>query len=175
MPVSLTSFSGKRLSGTSTLQWRTATEQNTSAFHVEFSRNNTGFQRAGTVKATRASNGSSYSFQHNYSAEGHLYYRLAIEEDNGKINYSTIIRLSSFDKSGIKIYPTIIQNGMLHMSTTENVKKLQLVNSSGTIVFEYKVNRTGTIAIQLPSLAKGVYIAQVVGENDVIRQKVVIQ
>jgi hypothetical protein len=102
LPVKLISFSGKRNADISELSWKTATEQNTARFKIEFSNTASNFQNAGIVIASRDPNGSNYSFQHHFNSNSDLYYRLAIEEDEGQIAYSSIIRLSS-RKKGFKI------------------------------------------------------------------------
>jgi len=176
LPVSLVRFSGSRSGNTSDLKWMTASEQNTSRFAIEFSKTPTNFERAGLVVASRNPNGSSYSFQHNYNTGNDLFYRLAIEEDNGQVNYSSIIKLSSSGKNGIKIYPTIVRNGILNIETYQPLNKLQLVNSNGAVVFQKDLTGvSGTTAIQLPQLSKGIYFVRVTGNFEVIKEKVVIE
>ena len=102
LPVKLISFTGKRNADVSLLSWKTATEHNTAGFKIEFSSTAGNFQNAGFVLASRDPNGSNYSFQHRFNTSSDLFYRLAIEEDDGQIAYSSIIRLS-LRKNGLKI------------------------------------------------------------------------
>jgi len=176
LPVRFLSFSVRDLGIYNELKWTTATENNTSRFHIEFSRTTNGFQRAGEVRASRDPNGSNYSFQHNYNSDDVLFYRLAIEDDNGRVNHSPIIKLSSTGKNGIKIYPSVVRNGIINIETDRPVNKLQLVNMSGAVVFQKDLTGvSGTTAIQLPQLAKGMYFAQVIGNFEVIKEKVLIE
>jgi hypothetical protein len=55
LPVKLISFSGKRNADISELSWKTATEQNTARFKIEFSTTASNFQNAGIVIASRRS------------------------------------------------------------------------------------------------------------------------
>ena len=175
MPVKLISFSGKRNADISELSWRTATEQNTSRFKIEFSNTASNFQNAGIVIASRDPNGSNYSFQHHFNSNSDLYYRLAIEEDDGQIAYSSIIRLSS-RKKGFKIYPTLINNGILNIQTETPASKLQIMSANGVMVFQKEMNGfTGTTTIFIPQFSKGVYIVQLHLNDGIKSEKIIIE
>ena len=80
------------------------------------------------------------------------------------------------DAYWVKIYPTVIRNRMLTISLNKSAGKLQLFNANGAMVFERSLaNVSGTVAIPLPSLSKGLYFVQVSGENGVKREKVIIE
>lgn len=175
LPVKLISFSGKRNADISELSWKTATEQNTARFKIEFSSTASNFQNAGMVVASRNPNGSNYSFQHHFNTTSDLYYRLAIEEDDGQIAYSSIIRLSS-RKNGIKIYPTIINNGILNIQTETPVYKMQIIGANGAMVFQKELNAfTGTTTISIPQYSKGIYIIQLHMNNGIKTEKIIIE
>jgi len=175
LPVKLISFSGKRNDDISELIWKTATEQNTARFRIEFSSTASNFQDAGIVFASRDPNGSNYSFQHRFNTNSDLYYRLAIEEDDGQIAYSSIIRLS-FRKKGIKIYPTVINNGILNIQTETPVYKLQIISANGAMVFRKELNAfTGTTAISIPRFSKGIYIVQLHINDGIKTEKIIIE
>ncbi|TMI97258.1 MAG: T9SS type A sorting domain-containing protein [Bacteroidetes bacterium] len=175
LPVKLISFSGKRNADISELSWKTATEQNTARFRIEFSKTASNFQNAGVVVASRNSNGNNYSFQHHISINSDLFYRLAIEEDDGQISYSSIIRLSS-QKKGIKIYPTIINSGILNIQTGTPAYKLQILSANGAIVFQKELNGfTGTTTISIPQYSKGIYIVQLLLNEGIKTEKIIIE
>src|SRR4029079_5823249 len=52
LPVNLVSFNGELQGGATLLNWRTATEENTSHFEIERSLNGTSFEKIGSVTAT---------------------------------------------------------------------------------------------------------------------------
>ena len=175
LPVKLISFSGKRNADISELSWKTATEQNTARFRIEFSTTASNFQNAGIVIASRDPNGSNYSFQHHFNSNSDLYYRLAIEEDDGQIAYSSIIRLSSH-KKGFKIYPTVIANRILNIQTETPVSKLQIISANGAMVFKKELNAfTGTTAISIPQFSKGIYIVQLHMNDGIKSEKIIIE
>ena len=103
-----------------------------------------------------------------------LYYRLAIEDNDGSVKYSSILRLLA-DKGVVKMFPTLIRNGLLNLSVSGTARKLQLVNSNGAIVYEKNlVGFTGASSIQLPSLSRGCYIARMIMNDGVVQEKLVI-
>jgi len=175
LPVKLISFSGKRNADISELSWKTATEYNTARFSIEFSSTASNFQNAGIVIASRDPNGSNYSFQHHFSSSADLYYRLMIEDDDGQIAWSTIIRLSS-RKKGFKIYPTLINNRVLNIQTESPASRIQIISANGAMVFQKELNgSTGTTAISIPQLSKGIYIVQLYMTEGIKREKIIIE
>jgi glucose/arabinose dehydrogenase len=175
LPVKLISFSGRRNGDISELSWKTATEQNTARFRIEFSATATNFQNAGVVIASRNPNGSNYSFQHRFISDVDLYYRLVIEDDDGQMANSSIIRLS-VRKKGIKIYPTLINTGILNIHSETPASKLEIISANGAIVFQKELNGfRGTTTISIPQFSKGVYIVQLHMDDGIKREKVIIE
>ena len=175
LPVKLISFSGKRNADISELSWKTATELNTARFKIEFSNTASNFQNAGIVVASRNPNGNNYSFQHRFNTNSDLYYRLAIEEDDGQLAYSSIIRLSS-RKNGTKIYPTVINNGILNIQTETPAYKLQIISANGAMVFRKELNAfTGTTTISIPQYSKGIYIVQLHMNDGIKTEKIILE
>jgi glucose/arabinose dehydrogenase len=113
VPITLGSFSGIKNSGYNELKWKTAEEQNTARFYVEYSKDAVSFTRAGTVPANRNASGSNYSFRHYINEPGKIFYRLAIQEDNRSLVYSPVINLSGNLEKLVRVYPTIVNNGQL--------------------------------------------------------------
>lgn len=175
LPVRIKSFFVHHFNNYNELKWNTAFEVGTSKFFVEYSINGTNFIRAGQVLALRNNDGSHYSFQHYFSTSNDVFYRLAIEEDDGRINYSSILRVSSANQKTIKIYPTVLKDQILNITTSVPVKKLQLINNNGAVVFEKKLNSmTGATIIHLPLLPKGIYVAHIIAEGQSSRHKLIV-
>jgi len=175
LPVTLTHISVKHFAKYNQLQWATSTEQNTARFIIEYSIEGRNYIRVGQVVASRNINGSNYSFQHLVVTSGDAFYRLAIEEDNGKINYSPVVKVFGTERK-IKIYPTVIRDGTVNIILNAPADKMQITNSTGGRVFEKNLkNVTGTSAIILPPLAKGIYWIQVISGNGVEKTKIIIQ
>ncbi|RYY96899.1 MAG: hypothetical protein EOO11_12300, partial [Chitinophagaceae bacterium] len=103
LPVSLMTFTGKRVGTVNELKWVTASESNNRGFSVERSTDGRTFTSVGFV-TSRATGGNSSSVQ-NYSfidanASGRKwYYRLKQEDLDGRTKLSTVVVLSA-DKNG---------------------------------------------------------------------------
>ena len=160
LPVQLTSFSVRKLGGQNELNWITGHEQNTARFLVQYSFDGSSFSQAGVVDATRIESGSSYNFIHTISTSQTIYYRLAIQDDDGSIEYSGVIEVQGDEAKG-KIYPTLIRDRQLNIIAPQAASRLQLINSAGAVVFERQLGGyVGTLSVQLPVLAKGFYVAR---------------
>ncbi|RYE12882.1 MAG: hypothetical protein EOP51_30765, partial [Sphingobacteriales bacterium] len=88
VPVTISSFTATANTGFNEVKWSTAVEVNTSRFYVEYGTDGINFTRAGSVPASGNSNGSSYNYRHNIVQEGLLFYRLAVQDADGSVNYS---------------------------------------------------------------------------------------
>ena len=174
LPVTLTRFSARSLPEFNELLWTTSFEQGTATFGVEYRIGTGAFQQVADVPASRSATGASYSYKHAASSILVTYYRLAIRDDNGRVSYSPVVKLSA--KGGrIRIYPTIIKNGLLTLELTQPAKRMQVVSSAGTVVYEQTLPVAGAITVSLPPLSKGVYFVVIATGEGVKRERIVIQ
>lgn len=163
LPVSLISFTAQRSAGSNELRWTTATEQSNTKFVVEYSQDGTLFTKAGEVSGNGNANGSNYLFVHAVNSNVPLFYRLAMIETNDNLRYSSIVKINA-KENAIKIYPTLISDGRFFIDSKDAIEKVQVVNSNGSIVFEKKfTDFNGPERIQLPVLARGIYVARITG------------
>jgi glucose/arabinose dehydrogenase len=176
LPVGLKNFSVQHFNNYNEVKWSTAFEQGTSKFYIEYSTDGNHFVRAGQIIASRNSDGSSYSYQHYFSGSANnVMYRLAMEEDNGRINYSSILRVAWNNEKAVAVYPTVVNNGVLNLSFSIPADKLQVVNSNGAIVFEKHLNNlSGAAAINLPSLPKGMYVIKIMASHQAFTNKIIV-
>jgi glucose/arabinose dehydrogenase len=176
-PLTLTHFSGRETDGGyNELNWTTATEQNVEKFVIEYSSNGTEFSSAGAVNASNNINGAEYSFRHYAITGGKIFYRLNIIDADGTGNYSPAISINNTSTTGIKIYPTIIAAGKLHINSGKRIDKVQLFTVAGKPVLTKETNgANGYFSIVLPALQKGMYIIQLTGRDFQKNQKIIIQ
>ncbi len=175
LPVTLTSFTAKRSGGFNELKWTTATEQNTARFIIEFSLNGNSFSSAGAVAASRNETGSAYSFRHNYNSNGTVYYRLAIQDDDGSVKYSTVLRVAG-SHDGTRIYPTVVRDRIINLSLEQPAELLRVMNTNGSRVFEKNLNNArGSMTISLPHLNRGIYFVQVHIEGKIKTEKIIVE
>ena len=175
LPVTLSSFTAKRSGGFNELKWTTATEQNTARFIIEFSLNGNSFSSAGAVAASRNENGSAYSFRHNYNSNGTVYYRLAIQDDDGSTKYSTVLRVAG-THDGTRIYPTVVRDRIINLSLEQPAGLLRVINTNGSRVFEKNLNNaSGSLTVSLPHLNRGIYFVQVYMKGEIKTEKIIVE
>lgn len=172
VPVQLESFTGKRSVSENLLSWNTSQEFNTAYFVIERSVNGAQFAAVGTVTAAGESQTvTHYSFKDAVSGGGNWYYRLKLVDRDGKIHYSSILRLNAGSSSGsIAVYPNpvqheaalMIQSGSKAPASWTIYSALGAQVQSGTRVLMPGTNRIGLNVQNLPA---GIYRIQIITES----------
>lgn len=175
LPVRLKSFNVQHFDTYNELKWSTGLEQGTSKFDIEYSTDGGYFSREGQVPALGSINGSDYSYRHLVSISSDVFYRLAISEENGRTNYSPVLKIAMGSKRTIKIYPTVIIDRILNLTSSIPAEKLQLINSNGAVVLEKNMKGiVGATIINLPALPKGMYVVTIVTQSETTNQKIIV-
>ena len=176
VPVTLTQFNASTYNGYNQLKWKTAAETNTNSYYIEYSINGIQFIKVGQVAATRNSTGSQYNYRHNIQLTQPVFYRLAIEDADGSIQYSEIIRLSNDNSKPVSIYPTVTSNGTIQVVLKKPAKNIQLINSNGSLVYQKNMQGLlGFIPVNFPALPKGVYVLRIYGNDFLVKEKIILQ
>lgn len=172
LPVSLSNFSGYRNNNDVLLNWTSSREMNSAAFDIE--RNTgSGWEKIGTVAAAGFSSGDKdYSYRDIRPVGSILLYRLRLTDIDQSFKYSTIVRISSDNKSGgIAIYPNPVrdQAAVSIYSAAQQDLSISIADQSGRIV-QTQTRKVfagnNTISLQFPvTLPKGVYQVIVREEN----------
>ena len=177
LPVTLLSFAGKKDGPINLLQWRTATEQNNRGFELQKSANGIEFSSIGFV-ATKANGGNStgqlsyqYTDKKPLSAGG--YYRLKQVDFDGKFSYSKIVFIKGEGVTQLSIaslYPNPthqLLNAVLEAPIAQRVQ-LVIADLAGKVVMQQTMELqkgANNTAVNVASLAKGVYVVKVVCAN----------
>jgi len=177
LPVKFNRFNVQQVLGFNRLQWKTYSEINSKNFHIEYGYDGRSFQRAGLVSATGSSNGSTYQYDHVISTDRDLYYRIAVEDIGGAIQYSDVIRIGAGRNNKIRIYPTVISDGLLQIQTAnEWVGAIQIISTSGAVVYSKTYSSfTGNLLVSLPPLAKGIYIVCIKTSKGNVYERVLVE
>ncbi len=190
LPVTYTSFTGKLDDKTVFLDWKTASEINSSYFEVERSFDASTFKTVGLVlDGFAADNGATfYKFKDN-SAElqgkNYAYYRLKQVDKDGKYNYSTVVALglkssaSDVAKMTVSPNPFVEKINVQFNAATNGKAEIRLLNVNGQTVISSKANiNTGSNNLQvngLSNLNRGVYIFQLLKDGLVIDNQKIIK
>ncbi len=146
---------------TNTIKWFVSNEVNLTAYVIERSANNVGFDEIGS----RALAGNTtYSFIDANPLAALNYYRVKATATNGQVRYSAIVKLSNADtKPGFTIQPNPVINKTLHVNfkNMEGLYSIRLTSKQGATVLSKQITIAAgsqTKSIELGNaVAAGVY------------------
>jgi hypothetical protein len=166
LPVSLTDFHTQSDSkGNIHLFWQTASEQNTSHFEIEISRDGYNFVYEGRAQATGFVNtGASYHFVFDRAAIGYNYFRLRIVDFDNTFTYSPVrVERVSNQSEIFKLMPNPIMQGQLlsiEWYPTDDREKAQMrIMSIDGHLFRNVIVANGISSLDVSDLIPGLYIS----------------
>lgn len=177
VPVTWLSFNAKLENKVVLLNWKTATEINSSHFDIERSINGFQFEKIGSVKAAGNSNGiSSYDFTDRLPVKGMNYYRLKQVDLDGKFSYSEIRKAEIKTELPLFVLYNNPSNGSsITIKTGITPSLLGIFDIAGKKLKEISV-ATHSQQIDLSMLPSGTYTAVLYKDASVIAvEKIVIQ
>lgn len=167
LPVKLVSFNAKAEKCTAVLNWKTEMEAGTKKITIERSADGKNFFAIGEVNA----NGINSSYSYTDYKPGHTnYYRLRMDNYNGKHDYSKTINLlvaCNEAEGEWSVFPTLVHSGsdittrMTIGSTGSKMIRLIITNSSGQKISEQVYSAqpgSSTHVLSLKNLSAGTYI-----------------
>ena len=161
LPVTLVSFQAKTENNLVRLTWQTTQEENSDRFEIERSSNGKNWNKLGSVASHGESNVlRDYSFVDQTPLSGTNLYRLKIVDRDATYEYS---RMESVDfrnanmMNAAAIYPNP-SAGNFRINEKISIAKIELFNSSGSLISadHYKLGEGNSI--QAESLLSGLYI-----------------
>jgi hypothetical protein len=171
--IHLLNFTAAKATNGVQVEWKTENEENYTNFTVE--RSNDEGKTFSVAGGSAADSGGSYSIFDKMPQAGTNLYRLKIEDLNGAITYSNIVRLIYGNKGGNDIANNNIS---VYPNPTTGPVSLTINKSSGTPSFNIRiVNNIGTLikesnSVQpswqtdISQLLPGAYFIQVTNKND---------
>jgi hypothetical protein len=160
LPISLMSFSGQREGAITDLTWSTGLEKGFDHFELQRSRDGKEY----TSIANLSPNGSNSTYRHaDKDIYGTTYYRLKLVFNEGTINYSSTIRIDGKGLvSASNIYPTVVTDGILHITSPVSQINVSVYSLTGQVVHTASfsgVNGSNQYNISL-NLPSGTYIVR---------------
>ena len=177
VPVTWLSFNARLAGKTVLLDWKTATESNSSHFEVERSINGFEFEKIGIVKAAGNSNSiSSYDFTDRLPIKGMNYYRIKQVDLDGKYTYSEIRKVDIKTELPLfALYNNPSNGSGIIIKTGITSALLGIFDITGKKLTEITV-QNHTQQINLSALPSGTYTAVLYKDAKVIAvEKLVIQ
>ena len=186
LPLKLISFSGVYRNEKTALQWTTSGEFNIENFEIQRSFNGTDFITVGEVQPRgRIGTTTQYEFTDNLNniSANTFFYRLLIEEKDGKISYSKILlfRRETKDGNNISISPNPV-TGMAAVTinySSQTQAEFRVVDMNGKIVLRQKntiVQGNNSINIAgMENLRPGFYLLQAITKDHKLTTAFVIK
>ncbi|RYZ21185.1 MAG: T9SS type A sorting domain-containing protein [Chitinophagaceae bacterium] len=157
-PVKLASFTASKKNSTVQLNWKTVSEENTSAFYVERSLDGKKFTKIGSVAASgNSSADKDYSFT-DVAPSSMNFYRLQTIDNDGKFMYSRTLIFRLVKNSLLEVFP-IPATSFLHVQVSSLAKmNIQLIDAAGRLQ-QCMTIASGESAFQLDisKLQPGIY------------------
>ncbi len=163
-------FEAKQIQDKINLVWSTKEESNLLSYEVEKSADAKTFSKMQTIQAK--GNQAAYQVldETPYMNQAN-YYRLKMIDQDGAITYSGVKMLHMIKQSSIEIFPTLVDNGVLHVQGIEQNTTLQLFAINGSPVFKHDLNSSSQIT--LPNLPHGNYMVLISNESGIQKQQMI--
>ena len=150
--------------------WEKQQEENVATYRIEHSMDGRRFE---TIGSLMASGKRQYDYLHKNLQDGKHYYRIAVENREGKIERTGIKMVTVGKVTTPIIWPTLTQ-GTVWVKNVGSLASVTIVNSLGQAVTTQKVNDAA--AIELGRYAKGMYWVVVVKKDGSrVTEKIVLQ
>lgn len=179
LPVSLITFDAQQKNGDVLLQWATSSEQNTSHFEIEHSKDGTRFSKIGNLYASGNSTPiKNYAFTDLNAANGDHLYRLKIVDSDGQFTYSEIAKVTVSGRSSLQIFPNPAKDVLnIKVSGGNGNGMIQIFDLSGKKVKEQPININGNsvLTIDISQLPKGVFNLKFTNQKNTEQVKFVKQ
>jgi hypothetical protein len=184
LPVLILSFDASYISSNNVkVAWSTTDEVNASYFEVERSSDNASFIGVAQVTASE-----SLSPVHSYTIDDQLYnisgntiyYRLRMVDKDGKYTYSKVIALKlGQPENTVAVYPNPVESytTLSIYSDKPGTGVLRLMDNAGKQLlsrsFTISNGSNSVLVDQLGALPRGIYVIQVMINNNLYNQKII--
>ncbi|KAA9325705.1 GEVED domain-containing protein [Adhaeribacter soli] len=181
LPVKWLHFNGKANLEGNQLNWATASEKDSKAFVVERSPDGRRFEAIGEVAAAGQSNSvREYGFLDKNSsvlAEKAVYYRLKQMDFNGRYEYSSMVAIKREKTVEITVLPNPFRSSLQVKLPGTSMASFKFTTAEGkTLYLKDKKALSGIVQLDdLPVLAPGMYLLQVVSGQNVTTLRVMKQ
>lgn len=173
LPIKVNYFNAAKGDGYNTLNWRAECTSAQATFVIERSSTGTDFAAINTITASQQRCLQPFDYTDNGAGSlGTLYYRLKVIDENGKVNYSSIVKISAQQKDmqlvGVSPNPVVNMAQLSIASVKKDNIDLQVVSLDGKVVYRTRVTvqpGTSVVNIEVASLQSGVYTIKGVFSN----------
>lgn len=181
LPVTLLYFKTIKNDAKSvTLKWATSAEINNDYFTIERSVNGKDWTEVARINgAGNSSQIINYSYTDSKVLSGTSYYRLKQTDFNGEYEYfeSKAVIMDAKGKLNLDIFPNPAKENTVIKLTTLSVSKAtaKVLNINGQTVVNETTIDGNSLEINTSVLPKGLYIVEIVQDENIIRKKLIVE
>lgn len=155
VPVTITQFRGTAYQRFNRIEWKADLESPGVQYRIQYSNDGSRFSEVGSVSGG-APIGTTYRFDHSVANDQSSFYRLSIDEADGRTSFSSVIRLEN-KSTGIRVYPSISTDRKIQVQSNEVLLQCDIRNSTGVRVSSIAIPGWRNGSLQLPALPSGIY------------------
>jgi hypothetical protein len=177
LPVELTTFDAQITKEGNLLDWATETEINSRNFEVERSLDGINFTKIAEISSK--GDASIYNYLDKLPFKNILYYRLKMNDLDGKYEYSKVVSMSKKNEAfSLYSFPNPFGEVLNVTVVSENEKTLEidLFDVYGRLVYASTVNyddQENNFDISTQNLPAGIYVLTLSDGNETIEQKII--
>lgn len=171
LPVNLVAFNAVKETDKVLLSWNTENEVNLLRYEVEKSTDGRPFTKL-TEKTARGNSTNAYTATDDKPVNGINYYRLKIIDKDGSYRYSIILKADFTKKYLVSILPNPAHDYII-INGADKFKRVQLIDMSGKVVKQFIKNSNNRYTVS--GLAQGIYLLQLINDDEKQVEKIVIQ
>lgn len=170
LPVTLLNFNGLLHQKEVHLQWQTANEINFAYYEIERSNENSSFATVALQTAFNNGNLATYQLTDILQAPGVYFYRLKMVDKDRLFTYSPVIKIIYSIKPGIDIYPNPVKEN-LFITGANPGSQVRIISITGHVILSQRIMGGNYQNIQLPNMASGMYILELIdGDKKISKQ-----
>jgi hypothetical protein len=181
LPITMEYFKGNMLGNINHLSWKSSNEMNTDVFEVERSYDGKAYEPIGTVSASGATDGSTYSFDDKTATGTVVYYRLKEIDYSGPSKFSSvvIIRKGALQETGVTILNNPFRDNFTVSisSPVQSKVAINLMDITGKLLYTKTTEALSsgfiTITPDSKEISAGVYLVQVIVNGKSFTKKVI--
>lgn len=165
LPIVLVSFTAQHTEAGNKLQWQIYEDAEVSHYEIEYANDGANWSSVAELSVKSEDEAlKKYDYMHAIVTNGSAFYRLKIIDVLGKIKYSNVESVHSKATASTIVYPNPAKN-TLHITSTSNIKTVQLVNLVGNVVYQNVMVSANTHLINIENICVGTYIVNIQLEN----------
>lgn len=161
LPVDVLSFTASKTNRAHVLAWTTAQEINISRYVVERSSNGEEFTALKTASAKGSLLYNAYQIEDIKPLAGNNFYRLRIEEKDGSVRYSKVVRLQANNSGSFNVWPNPAQRGsglIVQHPAAKSTASISIYTMEGKLMLQYPVPAEAVqTSLNSPLLQAGLY------------------